>query len=103
VTDPGGIVKSQVVRTGDGALRIVLNGSRSQQTLSSRFLCEFVGSGVQHIAFATDDIVKTVQRLRARLPGLWRNQCADPSRRAGAAAARTLKFPVRPREGGAQR
>jgi len=65
VTDPGGIVKSQVVRTSDGALRIVLNGSQSQQTLSSRFLSEFVGSGVQHIAFATDDIVATVQRLRA--------------------------------------
>jgi 4-hydroxyphenylpyruvate dioxygenase len=65
VTDPGGIVKSQVVRTDDGALRIVLNGSQSRQTLSSRFLSEFVGSGVQHIAFATHDIVKTLQRLRA--------------------------------------
>jgi 4-hydroxyphenylpyruvate dioxygenase len=65
VTDPGGIVKSQVVRSNDGAVRIVLNGSQSQQTLSSRFLSEFVGSGVQHIAFATDDIVATVQRLRA--------------------------------------
>jgi 4-hydroxyphenylpyruvate dioxygenase len=65
VTDPGGIVKSQVVRTTDSALRIVLNGSQSHQTLSSRFLSEFVGSGVQHIAFATGDIVATVQRLRA--------------------------------------
>jgi 4-hydroxyphenylpyruvate dioxygenase len=65
VTDPGGIVKSQVVRTNDGAVRIVLNGSQSQQTLSSRFVSEFFGSGVQHIAFATDDIVATVQRLRA--------------------------------------
>ncbi len=66
VTDPGGIVKSQVVRTTDGALRIVLNGSHSQQTLSSRFLSQFVGSGVQHIAFATADIIATVQRLRAK-------------------------------------
>jgi 4-hydroxyphenylpyruvate dioxygenase len=65
VTDPGGIVKSQVLRTNDGVLRIVLNGSQSQQTLSSRFLSEFFGSGVQHIAFATHDIVKAVQRLRA--------------------------------------
>jgi 3-dehydroshikimate dehydratase len=65
VTDPGGIVKSQVVRTNDGALRIVLNGSQSQQTLSSHFLSEFVGSGIQHIAFATEDIIATVQRLRA--------------------------------------
>jgi 4-hydroxyphenylpyruvate dioxygenase len=63
VIDPGGIVRSQVVQTADGGLRIALNASQSQQTLSSKFLT--VGSGVQHIAFATDDIVATVQRLRA--------------------------------------
>jgi 4-hydroxyphenylpyruvate dioxygenase len=65
VIDPGGIVRSQVVQTDDGALRIVLNASQSQQTLSSRFLTHFFGSGVQHVAFASDDIVKTVARLRA--------------------------------------
>jgi 4-hydroxyphenylpyruvate dioxygenase len=65
VIDPGGIVRSQVVQTADGALRIALNASQSQQTLSSRFLDHYVGSGVQHIAFATADIVATVQRLRA--------------------------------------
>jgi 4-hydroxyphenylpyruvate dioxygenase len=53
------------VRTSDGVLRIVRNGAQSQQTLSSHFLCEFAGSSVQHIAFATHDIVKTLQRLRA--------------------------------------
>ena len=65
VIDPGGIVHSQVVQTDDGALRIVLNASQSQQTLSSRFLTHFFGSGVQHVAFASDDIVKTIARLRA--------------------------------------
>jgi 4-hydroxyphenylpyruvate dioxygenase len=65
VIDPGGIVRSQVVQTADGSLRIALNASQSQQTLASRFLTHYVGSGVQHIAFATDDIVATVQRLRA--------------------------------------
>ncbi len=63
VIDPGGIVRSQVVQSPDGALRIALNASQSQQTLSSRFLS--VGSGVQHIAFATADIVATVKKLRA--------------------------------------
>src|SRR5215472_15018917 len=48
ITDPGGIVRSQVVQTGDGALRIALNASQSQHTQSSRFLNEY-GSGVQHI------------------------------------------------------
>lgn len=65
VIDPGGIVRSQVIQTADGALRIALNASQSQQTLSSRFLAEYFGSGVQHIAFASRDIVATVKKLRA--------------------------------------
>jgi 4-hydroxyphenylpyruvate dioxygenase len=64
VLDPGGIVHSQVVETGDAALRLVLNASQSQHTLASRFLSDQFGSGVQHIAFATDDIFTTVERLR---------------------------------------
>ena len=65
VIDPGGIVRSQVIQTADGALRIAMNASQSQQTLSSRFLSDYFGSGVQHIAFATDDIVATVKTLKA--------------------------------------
>ena len=65
VLDPGGIVHSQVVEAGDGALRLVLNASQSRHTLASRFLSDQFGSGVQHIAFATDDIFTTVERLRA--------------------------------------
>jgi 4-hydroxyphenylpyruvate dioxygenase len=65
VLDPGGIVHSQVVETADGALRLVLNASQSQHTLASRFLSDLFGSGVQHIAFATDDIFATVERLQA--------------------------------------
>ena len=65
VLDPGGIVKSQVVQSGEGELRLVLNASQSNRTLSSRFLSEFFGSGVQHIAFTTDDIFKTVASLKA--------------------------------------
>ena len=37
-------------RASDGALPLVLNASQSRQTLSSRFLNELFGSGVQHIA-----------------------------------------------------
>jgi 4-hydroxyphenylpyruvate dioxygenase len=65
VLDPGGIVHSQVVETADGRFRLVLNASQSRQTLSSRFLTELFGSGVQHIALATADIFATVERLRA--------------------------------------
>jgi len=65
VLDPGGLVKSQVVQSADGALRIALNASQSVRTQSSRFLTEAFGSGVQHIALATDDMDATVARLEA--------------------------------------
>lgn len=65
VLDPGGLVKSVVVQSADGALRIALNASQSSRTQSSRFLNEGFGSGVQHIAFATGDLVATVGRLAA--------------------------------------
>jgi 4-hydroxyphenylpyruvate dioxygenase len=64
VLDPGGLVKSQVVQSPDGAVRIILNASQSSRTQSSRFLSELFGSGVQHIAFQTDDIFATVAKLR---------------------------------------
>jgi 3-dehydroshikimate dehydratase len=64
VADPAGLVRSQVVEANDGALRIVLNASQSPRTQSSRFLSELFGSGVQHIAFATSDLLGTVGRLR---------------------------------------
>ena len=60
---PAASCKSQVIESADGSLRIILNGSQSQRTQSSRFLTEVFGSGVQHLAFATDDIFATVARL----------------------------------------
>ncbi len=65
INDPGGVVRSQVVESEDGALRIAMNGSQSQRTQSSRFLNEYFGSGVQHLAFNTDDIVATAEKLKA--------------------------------------
>ena len=65
ITDPGGIVRSQVIETADGALRIALNASQSQRTQSSRFLSDYFGSGVQHIAFQTGNIVATARKLKA--------------------------------------
>jgi 4-hydroxyphenylpyruvate dioxygenase len=65
VLDPGGLVKSQVVQASDGALRVVLNASQSKHSMSSRFVSEGFGSGVQHIAFATEDIFATIRRMKA--------------------------------------
>ncbi len=58
-----GLVRSQVIEAADGSVRFVLNASQSPRTQSSRFLGELFGSGVQHIAFATDDLPATVERL----------------------------------------
>lgn len=63
VADPGGLVRSQVIEAADGSVRFVLNASQSPRTQSSRFLSELFGAGVQHIAFATDDLLATVDRL----------------------------------------
>ena len=65
IADPLGLVKSQVLQNKDGSLRLVLNASTATQTMSSRFLSEFFGAGVQHIAFASDDIFKAVVAMRA--------------------------------------
>ncbi len=72
VLDPGGLVKSQVVQAPDGGLRIALNASQSARTQSSRFLSEAFGSGVQHIALATDDLAATIARLEANGVALLR-------------------------------
>jgi 3-dehydroshikimate dehydratase len=65
ITDPGGIVASQVIQNSDYTLRIILNGSQSERTLSSRFLSDYFGSGVQHLAFDTSDIFTTAAKLKA--------------------------------------
>jgi len=66
IADPLGLVKSQVLQNKDGSLRLVLNASTAMQTMSSRFLSEFFGAGVQHIAFACDDIFRAVSAMRAK-------------------------------------
>ncbi|MBN9087019.1 MAG: sugar phosphate isomerase/epimerase and 4-hydroxyphenylpyruvate domain-containing protein [Reyranella sp.] len=63
VADPGGLVRSQVIEAADGRVRFVLNASQSQRTQSSRFLSELFGSGVQHIALATHDLMATIAQL----------------------------------------
>ncbi|WP_062207387.1 bifunctional sugar phosphate isomerase/epimerase/4-hydroxyphenylpyruvate dioxygenase family protein [Aureimonas sp. AU12] len=65
VPDPGGLVRSQVLETADGSLRVVLNGSQSARTLSAQFVSQFVGPGVQHVAFRTNDIFATAKALQA--------------------------------------
>jgi 3-dehydroshikimate dehydratase len=66
IADPVGLVQSQALINGNQSLRMVLNGSAATRTLSSRFIHEFFGSGVQHVAFSCRDIFATVADMRAR-------------------------------------
>ena len=65
VIDPAGIVESLALQDEARTLRVCLNASAAKRTQSARFLDEFFGAGVQHIAFATDDIFAAVQAIRA--------------------------------------
>src|SRR4051794_1285640 len=66
IADPVGLVQSQALINGNQSLRVILNGSSATRTLSARFINEFFGSGVQHIAFTCDDIFATVADMRSR-------------------------------------
>lgn len=60
IADPMGLVQSQAVESADGSVRFTLNGSLAHQSLSSRFIQNYFGAGVQHVAFACTDIFATV-------------------------------------------
>ncbi|GAB4174311.1 MAG: sugar phosphate isomerase/epimerase and 4-hydroxyphenylpyruvate domain-containing protein [Thalassobaculales bacterium] len=64
VVDPAGVVRSQAIESPDGALRLTLNGAENRRTLAGRFIAESFGSAVQHLAFATGDILATAAALR---------------------------------------
>ncbi|MGE7368989.1 bifunctional sugar phosphate isomerase/epimerase/4-hydroxyphenylpyruvate dioxygenase family protein [Neorhizobium sp. NPDC001467] len=64
IIDPSGVVRSQVVENTSGSLRLTLNGAENRRTLAGHFLAERLGSGIQHLAFHTEDIFATVAALR---------------------------------------
>jgi 4-hydroxyphenylpyruvate dioxygenase len=66
IADPRGLVQSQAIINRDQTLRFVLNGSSANRTLPARFISEFFGSGVQHVAFSCDDIFAAVATMRQR-------------------------------------
>lgn len=63
VFDPDGLVRSQVVETTDGSVRITLNGADTHRTLAGSFLAESFGASVQHLALACDDIFSTLDKM----------------------------------------
>jgi len=64
IIDPSGVVRSQVVENETGTLRLTMNGAENRRTLAGHFIAEKFGSGIQHLAFSTDDIFATSKILR---------------------------------------
>jgi 4-hydroxyphenylpyruvate dioxygenase len=65
VADPLGLVQTRALESSDGGLRLVLNASPGSRTLSARFVQGYHGAGLQHIALATGDILRSARRLRS--------------------------------------
>ncbi len=65
VIDPDGLVRSQAIRTPDANVRVTLNGAETHRTLAGSFLADSFGGAVQHVAFASDDIVATARSMAA--------------------------------------
>jgi 4-hydroxyphenylpyruvate dioxygenase len=65
IADTLGLVQSQAVESADKSFRMTLNGSMASQTLSARFIHNYMGAGVQHIAFDTGDIFAAAEAARA--------------------------------------
>jgi len=57
---------SQAMIAPDKAIRIPLNESQDDKSQIEEFIREYNGEGIQHLALTTDDIIDTVERLRAR-------------------------------------
>jgi 4-hydroxyphenylpyruvate dioxygenase len=66
IPDTMGLIQSRAMASVEGDIRLPLNISESRETTTGRFLTTFSGAGVQHIAFASTDIVRTQQTLTAR-------------------------------------
>jgi 4-hydroxyphenylpyruvate dioxygenase len=56
---------SRAMTAPDDKIRIPLNESQDDYSQIAEYLKEYKGEGIQHLAFATDDIFATVDLLRA--------------------------------------
>ena len=56
---------SKAMTAPDNKIRIPLNESQDEHSQIEEFIRDYKGEGIQHLAFATDDIFATVDKLRA--------------------------------------
>lgn len=65
VPDPYGLVRSRAFCNGDRSLRIVLNASVDPHTAVAEAVHVYHGSGLNHVAFGTDDIFRAAAEFKA--------------------------------------
>lgn len=65
VADPYGLVHSRALSNADRSIRIVLNASMDRHTAVAEAVDTYHGSGLNHVAFATPDIVRAVCEFSA--------------------------------------
>ncbi len=65
VADPVGLVESQVLYSEDRSVRFALNASAARGAQSNRFIQDYFGAGVQHVAFAVPDALEAAAAMRA--------------------------------------
>ncbi|WP_373740415.1 bifunctional sugar phosphate isomerase/epimerase/4-hydroxyphenylpyruvate dioxygenase family protein [Neisseria sp.] len=95
LADPYGLIKSRVVHSPEGGVRLPLNVSDNPNTMLSRSISNYKGSGLQHVAFATEDIFTAVRFLRgngAQLLDIPQNYYDDLQARFGLDDAFTAKL-----------
>ncbi|SDG35588.1 bifunctional sugar phosphate isomerase/epimerase/4-hydroxyphenylpyruvate dioxygenase family protein [Paraburkholderia phenazinium] len=69
VPDPYGLMRSRALRSRDGSVRIALNASLDRHTAVAEALQTYRGSGLNHVAFRSDDIFSAIpQFVAAGLP-----------------------------------
>jgi len=59
-------LKSRAMTSPCGKIRIPINESADDRSQIAEYLNAYRGEGIQHIALATDDIYRTVERLKDR-------------------------------------
>lgn len=59
-------LKSRALTSPCGKIRIPLNESSDDKSQIEEFIKDFNGEGIQHIAFGTDNIYQTVEKLQTR-------------------------------------
>ncbi len=64
VLDPSGLVRSQVFESSKRDVAFTINSTGARHTVASQTLEKYAGSGVNHIAFRTNNIFEIAERMQ---------------------------------------